>query len=105
MIRNTTLGAILIADPERRVAESRLYRALVGRVYEAACDARTQALPELRDIRAGRVEVFDRIEATQAPLLGASPVSRSDADRQSATANPVSAAYGHTHAVRLWKIW
>jgi hypothetical protein len=67
MIRNTTLGAILIADPERRVAESRLYRALVGRVYEAACDARTQALPELRDIRAGRVEVFDRIEATQAP--------------------------------------
>jgi hypothetical protein len=55
----------VIADPERRVAESRLYRALVGRVYEAACDARTQALPELRDIRAGCVEVFDRIEATQ----------------------------------------
>src|SRR6202022_3023564 len=55
------------ADPERRVAESRLYRALVDRVYEAACDARAQALPELREIRAGRVEVFDRIEATQEP--------------------------------------
>lgn len=43
-----------------------MYHALVDRVYEVARDARMQALPELREIR-GRMEVFDRIEATQAP--------------------------------------
>jgi hypothetical protein len=57
----------VIADPERRVAESRLYRALVDRVYEAASGAGTDALPELREIGPRRVEVFDRIEATQEP--------------------------------------
>jgi hypothetical protein len=56
----------VLADPERRVTESHLHRALVDRVYEAR-DARAQALPELREIRARRMEVFDRIEATQAP--------------------------------------
>lgn len=56
----------VLTDPERRVAESHLYHALVDRVYEVARDARMQALPELREIR-GRMEVFDRIEATQAP--------------------------------------
>jgi hypothetical protein len=57
----------LLADSERRVAESRSYRALVDGVYGAASDAWTQTLPELHAIRARRMEVFDRIEATQAP--------------------------------------
>jgi hypothetical protein len=57
----------VLADPERLVAESRLYRAKVGRAYGTPTDARTQSLPELRAIRARRVEVFDRIEPTQAP--------------------------------------
>ena len=57
----------VLADPERQAAESSLYRARVAREYGAARDARTQALPELREIRARRVEVFDRIDATQAP--------------------------------------
>ena len=57
----------VLADPERRVAESRLYRALADRAYEAAGDAWAQSLPELHAIRARRVEVIDRIEATQAP--------------------------------------
>lgn len=49
----------VLTDLERRIAESRSYRALVDRVYEDACDNRTQALPELREIRARNVEVFD----------------------------------------------
>jgi hypothetical protein len=57
----------VLADPERRVAESRSYHALVDRVYGAARDTWTQALPELHAIRARRMEVFDRIEATQEP--------------------------------------
>jgi len=57
----------VLTDPERRIAEFRSYRALVDRVYEEACDNRTQALPELREIRARHVEIFDRIESTQAP--------------------------------------
>lgn len=57
----------VVADPERRVAESCLYQARVNRVYEAARDIHTRSLPELQEIRARRVEVFDRIEATQAP--------------------------------------
>jgi hypothetical protein len=48
-------------------AESHSYRSLADRVYGAARDAGTQALPELRAMRARRIEVFDRIEATQAP--------------------------------------
>lgn len=55
------------ADPGRRAAEFHSYHSLVERVYGASPDARTQALPELREIQARRVEVFDRIEATQAP--------------------------------------
>jgi hypothetical protein len=57
----------VLADPERRVAESRSYRAKVAQAYGAASDAHTQSLPELRAIRARHVEVFDRIEATQEP--------------------------------------
>jgi hypothetical protein len=57
----------VLTDPERRIAESRSYRARVDRVYEEAGDNRTQGLPELREIRARRVEVFDRIESTQPP--------------------------------------
>jgi hypothetical protein len=57
----------VLADPERRVAESRLHCAKVDQAYGAARDASTQSLPELRAIRARRVEVFDRIEATQSP--------------------------------------
>jgi hypothetical protein len=57
----------VLADPERRVAESRLYRATVDPAYGAVRDAQTRSLPELCTIRARRVEVFDRIEATQAP--------------------------------------
>ncbi len=67
----------VIADPERGVAESHSYRALVGRMYEAACDARTQALPEIREIRAERGEGFDRIEATQAPRDAGSVLPKS----------------------------
>ena len=55
------------ADPERRVAEFRSYQALVARAYGASPDARTQAVPELREFQTRRAEVFDRIEATQAP--------------------------------------
>jgi hypothetical protein len=57
----------VLAHPERRVAESRSYRVSVDQAFGAANDAHTQSLPELRAIRARRVEVFDRIEATQAP--------------------------------------
>jgi hypothetical protein len=57
----------VLADPERRVAEFRLYCAKVAQVDETARDAYTQSLPELSAIRARRVEVFDRIEETQAP--------------------------------------
>jgi hypothetical protein len=57
----------VLADPERRVVESRLYRAKVDEAYGVASDAHTQSLPELSAIRARRVEVFDRIEVTQAP--------------------------------------
>jgi hypothetical protein len=57
----------VLADPERRVAESRLYRVEVDQAFGAVNDAHTHSLPELRAIRARRVEVFDRIEATQAP--------------------------------------
>jgi hypothetical protein len=41
----------VLADPERRIAESRSYRALVDRAYDEAGDNRTQALPELRETR------------------------------------------------------
>jgi hypothetical protein len=57
----------VLADPERRVAESRLYCAEVDQAYGEARDAHTQSLPELRAIQAKRVEVFDQVEATQAP--------------------------------------
>ena len=57
----------VLADPERRVAESRLYHAKVNQAYGAARDAHLQSIPELPAIRARRVEVFDRIEATQVP--------------------------------------
>jgi hypothetical protein len=57
----------VLTHPERRVAESRLYRVKVDQAVGAANDAHTQSVPELRAIRARRVEVFDRIEATQAP--------------------------------------
>ena len=56
-----------LAHPEQRVAESRLYRVKVDQAFGAANDAHKQSLPELRAIRARRVEVFDRIEGTQAP--------------------------------------
>jgi hypothetical protein len=55
------------AGPERRVAEFRSYCALVDRVYGVSPDARTPAPAEVGAIWARRVEVFDRIEATQAP--------------------------------------
>ena len=67
----------VLTDPERRIAEFRSYRALVDRVYEEACDNRTQALPELREIRARHVEIFDRIESTQAPRDVGSVLPRS----------------------------
>jgi hypothetical protein len=57
----------VLTDPERRVAESRSYRTRVDRVYGPGRDAWTQAVPELRAIWARRIEVFDRIEVTQAP--------------------------------------
>lgn len=57
----------ILADPERRVAESRSYHATVDRVGQADRDAKSQAHPELAEIRARRMEVFDRIEETQAP--------------------------------------
>jgi hypothetical protein len=57
----------VLADPERRVAESRSYHAKVNQADMEAHDAHAQSLPELCAIRARRVEVFDRIEATQAP--------------------------------------
>jgi hypothetical protein len=57
----------VLADPERRATESRLYRAKVDQVYGAGSDTDTQSLPDLRAIRARRVEVLDRIEVTQAP--------------------------------------
>jgi hypothetical protein len=57
----------VLTDPERRVAEFRSYCAKVAQADEAACDAHMQSLPELSAIRARRVEVFDRIEVTQAP--------------------------------------
>jgi hypothetical protein len=57
----------ILTQPERRVVESRLHRALIERVYGTARDAWAQAHPELRPIWARRTEVFDRIEATQAP--------------------------------------
>lgn len=59
----------VLSDPERRIAESRSYRALVDRVYEEACDNRTQGLPELREIRARRV-LFSEPRRTEAnPVL------------------------------------
>jgi hypothetical protein len=57
----------VLADPERRVVESRLYRAKVDEAYGVGSDADTQSFAELSAIRARRVEVFDRIEVTQAP--------------------------------------
>ena len=57
----------VLADPERRVAESRSYRAKVDQACGTIHDAYTQSLPELHAIRPRRVEVFDRIEPTQAP--------------------------------------
>jgi hypothetical protein len=56
-----------LADPERRVAESHSYHSLADRVYGVSRDVGTQAAPELRAIRARRIEVFDRIEVTQEP--------------------------------------
>jgi hypothetical protein len=38
----------VLADPEQRIAEHRRYRALVERVYAAAGDQWSQAVPELR---------------------------------------------------------
>jgi len=58
---------VVLAEPERRVIESRLYRALAEQAYGTARDGWAQAPPELRAIWAKRMEVFDRIEATQAP--------------------------------------
>lgn len=57
----------VLADPEQRVAESRLYRAKIDQAHGETREARTRTLPELCAIRARRVEVLDRIEATQAP--------------------------------------
>jgi len=58
----------VLTEPEQRVVECLLYRALVERVYGAAHDdAWTQAPTELRAIWPRCMEVFDRIEATQAP--------------------------------------
>lgn len=56
----------VLAEPEQRVAESRSYQARVQEVGATAGDARTKALPELPAIESRRMEVFDRIEATQA---------------------------------------
>jgi hypothetical protein len=57
----------VLADLERRAAESRLYRAKVAQAYGAARDAHTLSPSELGGVRARRVEVFERIEETQAP--------------------------------------
>jgi filamentous hemagglutinin len=57
----------VLADPERRAAESRAYRVLVERTYREADGARAPQAPELAEVRARHAEVFDRIEATQEP--------------------------------------
>jgi hypothetical protein len=57
----------VLTEPERRVAECRSFRARVERQYGMASDSWAQAVPELHAISARRMEVFDRIEATQAP--------------------------------------
>lgn len=57
----------MLADPERRAAESRAYRALVERAHREADGARAPEAPELAEVRARHAEVFDRIEATQEP--------------------------------------
>jgi hypothetical protein len=57
----------VLTDPERRVAESRAYRALVAEAYGAADGGRVPEAPELAEVRARHAEVFDRIEATQEP--------------------------------------
>ena len=57
----------MLADPERRAAESRAYRALVERACRAADGVRAPEAPELAEVRARHAEVFDRIEATQEP--------------------------------------
>ena len=56
-----------LTDCERRVVESRLCRAKVDEAYGVVSDAHAQSPSELSAIRARPVEVFDRIEATQAP--------------------------------------
>jgi hypothetical protein len=56
----------VLTEPERRVDESRSQRTQIEQAYGTA-GTWTQAPPELRAIWARRMEVFDRIEATQAP--------------------------------------
>jgi hypothetical protein len=63
----TRAESAVLTDPERRVAESLSYHSRVDRVYGVARDARTVSLPDLPAVRTRRMEVFDRIEATQAP--------------------------------------
>ena len=57
----------MLTNPEQRAAESRAYRALVERACREADGARAPEAPELAEVRSRHAEVFDRIEATQAP--------------------------------------
>jgi hypothetical protein len=56
----------VLTEPERRLDESRSNRALIEQAYGTA-GTWAQAPAELRAIWARRMEVLDRIEATQAP--------------------------------------
>jgi hypothetical protein len=56
----------VLTQPEQRIVESRLYQARVKQASGTARDAGRHEPPELPAIEARRMEVFDRIEATQA---------------------------------------
>jgi hypothetical protein len=63
--------ASVLADPERRAAEYRLYFATVERVFSAARDAWCEAAPKLREtwesiIDQGEVQIFRRDRADSA---------------------------------------
>jgi hypothetical protein len=58
---------VVLADPERRVAEFRGYQARVNGVYGAANETQASELTERDAVRAEHVEVLERIEATDKP--------------------------------------
>ena len=57
--------ATVLADPERRAAESRLYFALVERVFTAARDTWSEAAPKLRDTWESIKEKYKYSEETE----------------------------------------